>query len=81
MNRNLLIALTLPSLMFYQSNAPILYSSEKLIAQVKEEQAILGFDLSESGNHLQSCQMIKLANENLSGCWQICPEQSCTVPK
>lgn len=52
MNRNLLIALTLPSLMFYQSNAPILYSSEKLIAQVKEEQAILGFDLSESGNTL-----------------------------
>ena len=52
MNRNLLIALALPSLMFYQSNAPILYSSEKLIAQVKEEQAILGFDLSESGNTL-----------------------------
>ena len=52
MNRNLLIALALPSLMFYQSNAPVLYSSEKLIAQVKEEQATLGFDLSEAGNTL-----------------------------
>lgn len=52
MNRNILIALTLPSLMFYQSNAPILYSSEKLIAQVKEERATFGFDLSEAGNTL-----------------------------
>ena len=52
MNRNLLIALALPSLMFYQSNAPVLYSSERLIAQVKEEQATLGFDLSEAGNTL-----------------------------
>lgn len=50
MNKNILIAFALPSLMFYQSNTPILYSSEKLIAQVKEEQKILMFDLSESGN-------------------------------
>lgn len=52
MNRNLLIALTLPSMMFYQSNAPIIYSSEKLIAQVKEEQAMRTFDLSDTGNTL-----------------------------
>lgn len=52
MNRNLLIALALPSMMFYQSNAPILYSSEKLIIQVREEQAQLAFDLSETGNTL-----------------------------
>lgn len=52
MSRNLLMALALPSLLFYQSNAPILYSSEKLIAQVKEEQAVFGFDLSEIGNTL-----------------------------
>lgn len=52
MNKNFLIAFALPSLMFYQSNAPILYSSEKLIAQVREEQAILTFDLSEKGNTL-----------------------------
>ncbi|MGG5370242.1 hypothetical protein [Enterococcus sp. AZ196] len=52
MNRSLLIALALPSMMFYQSNAPILYSSEKLIAQVREEQAVLAFDLSETGNTL-----------------------------
>lgn len=52
MNRNLLIALALPSMMFYQSNAPILCSSEKLIIQVREEQAQLAFDLSETGNTL-----------------------------
>lgn len=52
MNRNLLIAIALPSMMFYQSNAPILYSSEKLIAQVKEEQAARTFDLAETGNTL-----------------------------
>lgn len=52
MNRNLLMALALPSLLFYQSNAPILYSSEKLIAQVKEEQRMLAFDLSATGNTL-----------------------------
>lgn len=52
MNKNILIAFALPSLMFYQSNASILYSSEKLIAQVKEEQALLTFNLSEKGNTL-----------------------------
>lgn len=52
MNRNLLIALALPSMMFYQSSAPILYSSEKLITQVKEEQAMLNFNLAEMGNTL-----------------------------
>lgn len=52
MNRSLLIAIALPSMMFYQSNAPILYSSEKLIEQVKEEQVRRSFDLSESRNML-----------------------------
>jgi|GEM_PF-2297481 len=52
MNRSLLIAFALPSIMFYQSNASILYSSEKLIEQVKEEQAIRSFDLTKIGNTL-----------------------------
>lgn len=52
MNRSLVLALALPSLMFYQSNAPILYSSEKLVTQVKEAQAMLSFDLSEEGSTL-----------------------------
>lgn len=59
MNKSIIIAFALPSLMFYQSNAPILYSSEKLVAQVKEEQNIMMFDLSETGN------MIIVSNERV----------------
>ncbi|WP_303753719.1 hypothetical protein [Enterococcus sp. S86.2] len=50
MHRNLLVALALPSIMFYQSSNPFLYSNDKLITQ--EEQEMLTFDLSETGNTL-----------------------------
>lgn len=52
MNRSLLIAVAVPSIMFYQSNAAILYSSEKLMEQVKEEQSSQAFDLTRAGNTL-----------------------------
>ena len=76
MNKNILIAFALPSLMFYQSNAPILYSSEKLIAQVKEEQKILMFDLSESGNMMiVSNDRIEEQDELLNSTEEPEPEQ------
>jgi len=77
MNRNLLIALTLPSMMFYQSNAPILYSSEKLIAQVKEEQAMRTFDLSDTGNTLiVSNDRIEEKKESTASAEIVEPDQS-----
>ncbi|MGG5329376.1 hypothetical protein [Enterococcus sp. AZ163] len=52
MNKHLIIAFALPSMLFYQSNVPILYSEVLLIHQVTEEQSILEFDLGESGNEV-----------------------------
>lgn len=76
MNRNLLIAIALPSMMFYQSNAAILYSSEKLIVQVKEEQAALTFDLAETGNTLIITNDRIVENDkNVEGDEPVEPEQ------
>lgn len=52
MNRNLLIRIAPPSMMFYQSNKLILYNSEKLIAKFIEDQSLHTFDLAENDNVL-----------------------------
>lgn len=52
MKRNLLIRIEPPSMMFYQSNKLILYSSEKLIAKLIEDQSLHTFDLAENDNVL-----------------------------
>lgn len=50
MNRQLLLAFLLPTLLFHQSGTPILYSSQLLIDQVKE-QCQITFDMAE-GEHV-----------------------------
>lgn len=67
MNRSLLTAFVLPSIIFYQSNASILYSSENLIDQVKREQARFVFDLSETYN------TIVVSNDQIE---EVCPPES-----
>lgn len=52
MNKHLMIAFALPSVLFYQSNAPILYSDHLLMNQIKTELKIREFDLAVSGNEL-----------------------------
>ena len=51
MNRHLLLAFVLPTLLFHQSGTPILYSSQLLIDQVKEQHRIT-FDMAEGENVL-----------------------------